>query len=348
MRATVAALLVAVGVILGTPLPARAAATAVCTITDGRVVGVSGLVVTADGFIGVSDSNYDASKVRVWYLDRHCRVVRSLGYPTPAYDPEDAALGRDGTLYVADIGDNDRTRRTIAVWRLAPGGPTPKIYRYAYPDGPHDAEAILLAADDTPIFVTKDPVTAGIYVPTGPADPSGHPVRLRKAGTFTLTPTDTGSGVGVLGGFVVTGGANSPDRRRVVLRSYTDAYLWEVPAGGDVVATITSTRPVITPLPNEPQGESIAFSADGTSYYTVSDQETPPIRTRILRYLAPPLPRASPTRSGRAGGAPVARGATSSAADTGSGGGAVVVAVAGVTLLLLAGAGVVVARRARR
>jgi hypothetical protein len=33
----------------------------------------------------------------------------------------------------------------------------PSIYRYAYPDDPHHAEAMRLAADHDPIFVTNNP-----------------------------------------------------------------------------------------------------------------------------------------------------------------------------------------------
>ncbi len=293
---SVLALGLLVGVVGLTPGPASATRQTVCTVTDHRVIGLSGLIVTKTGFISISDSNIDKSKIRIWYLDQNCHVVTSIGYPTSAYDPEDAAIGRDGTLYVADIGDNGRSRSTIAVWSLPPGHKIPTITRYAYPDGPHDAEAMLLAADDTPIFVTKDPITAGIYTPSAPGV-------LRKVGMFTLTPTDTPSGVGALGGFVVTGGANSPDRRKVALRSYNDAYEWDVP-DGNVVTAITTTPPRISPLPNEPQGEGIAYGLDGASFYTVSDQEVAPIRTAIRRYpsalvasSAAPIRSAAPTVS---------------------------------------------------
>ncbi|HEY1487874.1 MAG TPA: hypothetical protein VGF84_17340, partial [Micromonosporaceae bacterium] len=124
-----------------TPADAAAVAKTVCTITDHRVIGLSGLIVTAGGFVAISDSNPDKSAIRIWFFDRACHVTRSISYPTSAYDPEDMALGRDGTIYVADIGDNHRARATIAVWRIAPGSSTPHIYRYAYPDHAHDAEA---------------------------------------------------------------------------------------------------------------------------------------------------------------------------------------------------------------
>jgi hypothetical protein len=335
-----------------TPTPNPAAArkgTAVCTIKDDRLVGLSGLVTTADGgFVSITDSNSDKSAVKIWFLDKACKYVKSIGYPQgqDPFDPEDLAVGKDGkTLYVADIGDNykERTQRGVAVWKVPPGG-KPQIFRYKYPDGPHDAEAILLAADDSPIFVTKD-VTgeAGIYVPTAPADPSGNPVPMRKAGTFTPVKTNTENGLGVVGNIVVTGGANSPDRTKVALRTYSDAYEWDVP-DGDVVKAITGGPPRLTPLTGERIGEAIAYSQDGKFFYTVNDverandTETP---IRILKYT------------------PAAGTAKAPAADSGQGGGSgglplslsqityLVIGV-GVLGLMLAGAGVWGIVRARK
>ncbi len=272
------------------PAPAAAAAPArvssgrvVCTITDPSAIGLSGLIVTGNGYISVSDSNIDKSKIRIFYFDKGCKLVRTVGYPTPAYDPEDVAMGTDGTLYVADIGDNAAERSSIAVWKLAPDRKTPKIFRYAYPDHPHDAEAMLLGAGDTPIFVTKDIGVGRLYVPVRSPDPSGKPVPLRAAGTFRPTDFGTPSGVGLGGGLLVTGAANARDRSKVALRTYSTAYEWRVP-DGDVVHAITASKPVVTPLPDEPQGEAIAYSRDGSHLVTVSDQETDPVRTSILTY----------------------------------------------------------------
>jgi hypothetical protein len=258
------------------------------------VVGLSGLIVTDQGFDSISDSNPDKSAIRVWLFDKHCRVTGSISYPTSAYDPEDMALGRDGTIYVADIGDNNEARKTIAVWRIPPGSTHPHIYRYSYPDRAHDAEAMLLSADDTPIFVTKDVSVGEMFTPVGPADPSGRPVALRRVGTFDPPPTSTPNFLGFVGGMLVTGGANSHDRSMVALRTYADAYVWTV-TGRDVVKTITGTKPRVLPLPNEPQGESIAFDPAGTHIYTVSDQEVEPVHTPILEYALPAPPASAPS-----------------------------------------------------
>jgi hypothetical protein len=49
----------------------------------------------------------------------------------------------------------------------------------------------------------------------------------------------------------------------VALRTYTDAWLFPVPDGGGVPDALRGS-PVQVPLPGEPQGEALAFAADGT------------------------------------------------------------------------------------
>ena len=66
-------------------------------------------------------------------------------------------------------GRHGRQRRrsgpTVALIALRPDGST-SIYRLTYPDGPHDAEALLLAPDGTPYVVTKEVLGAsGVYRP---------------------------------------------------------------------------------------------------------------------------------------------------------------------------------------
>ena len=332
----------------------------VCTVTDHRIIGLSGLIVTHTGFISISDSNIDKRAIRVWYLDRRCRPVRSVSYPTSAYDPEDAAIGRDGTVYVADIGDNERQRASIAVWRIPPGSSTPHIYRYRYPDHPHDAEAILLAADDSPIFVTKDLGLGDIFVPTARPDPSGKPVLLKQVGAFQPRATGTPNGLGVFGAMLVTGGANSSDRTTVALRTYADAYVWRVP-DGNVVKAITTGSPQVVPLPDEPQGESIAFDRAGTHLYTVSDREVRPVRTPILMYGLPPGLTGSGSTAPSANTASGSTAATNRSAAAGAAGAVagasrrpvrlgVFASVAGLGAVLVAAgfAGLLRARRRRR
>src|SRR5262249_27433396 len=82
------------------------------------------------------------------------------------------------------------------------------------------------------------------------------------------------------------------------LRTYSDAYEWKVTAG-NVVAAITKGTPTITPLANEEQGKSIAYTRDGKFFLTVSNVSGP---TPLLRYIpaGPPAPHVATTPPGPA------------------------------------------------
>ncbi|GIF05179.1 hypothetical protein [Actinoplanes siamensis] len=271
-------------------LAAAVAATPVCQAGDKRLDELSGLVATADGYVVVDDGADQASHRKIFYLSADCSVRRTVSYPSRPRDTEDLQLGRDGTLWVADIGDNGSSRSTIGLWKLAPGSSKPRLYRLSYPDGAHDAEALLIAPDGTPVIVTKTPGAAGVYVPAGALDPGGT-TRLRAAGQVSVPITMTGNPFSFAGRLVITGAASSPDGSRVVLRTYADAFEYDV-AGGDVVTAITSGTPRQVPLPDEPQGEAVAYTPDGTALLTVSEGAKP----ALLRYPLPGAPApASPT-----------------------------------------------------
>src|SRR5690606_25078733 len=138
--------------------------TDVCVIDDPRATELSGLVATPSGYIAVTDSKPNPDDMAIIYLDATCKVTRTLAYPTPARDPEDLAVAPDGALWVADIGDNvtSPTRReTVALWLVPSHEGAPVIHRLTYPDGPHDAEALLFSGDGTPVIVTTEPNGVG-------------------------------------------------------------------------------------------------------------------------------------------------------------------------------------------
>ena len=123
-----------------------------CQITDPRLAELSGLVAVGDQLLAVNDGG---DQVAVHLLDAACQVVDVRTAAVDPYDPEDLALGADGTVWLADTGDNDGNRPTVALLALRADGTT-SVYRLTYPDGPHDAEALLLAPDGTPYLVTKE------------------------------------------------------------------------------------------------------------------------------------------------------------------------------------------------
>lgn len=248
----------------------------VCEITDERLRELSGLVATADGYIVVNDGTDIERNERVFFLDASCEVDRAVQYPVSPYDPEDLAISPDGqTLWVADIGDNptnDERRQRIALWSLpADGSAQPVVHRLSYPDGPHDAEALLIGNDGVPLIITKSTGPAGLYRPTAPLQANNDdPVPMEKVGELELPRTTTPNLFAAAGRITVTGAARSPDGTRVAVRTYADAFEWDVPADADLVQVLTNERPRATGL-TDAFGEAIAYTPDGASFLTVSD-----------------------------------------------------------------------------
>jgi hypothetical protein len=165
-------------------------------------------------------------------------------------------------VWLADTGDNQGTRGTVALLALRPDGST-GVYRLSYPDGARDVEALLLAPDGTPYLVSKEVLGAsGVYRPVTALVESGTVALTEVAGVeFTLTGT-SGGPVGRAGQLMVTGGAVAADGSRLALRTYTDAYVW--PLSGSDVAGALAAEPVRMALPEAPQGEAISFTAAGS------------------------------------------------------------------------------------
>ncbi|QGK72132.1 hypothetical protein GIY23_07915 [Allosaccharopolyspora coralli] len=242
------------------PPPEFPPPSAMCTVTDPSLDELSGLDSDGESWFVTGDGGTSLS---VAMLDpRDCSVRDERTAPADPYDVEDLALGADGEVWLADTGDNQRKRETAAVHVLYPDGRS-ALHRLTYPDGPHDAEAMLLDGRGVPHVVTKEPLgEAGVYRPAEPLV-DGETVPLERVGSVRLGPTTTPGGPveGSIASAVVTGGAVSADGRTVALRTYTDAYVFPAPEG-DVVAAL-ARRPLRVPLPDEPQGEAVAFEPDG-------------------------------------------------------------------------------------
>jgi hypothetical protein len=224
-------------------------------------------------------------------------------------DWEDIALGPATTggdaLYVADTGDNDARRREVVVYRVPEprvgGGRRPAATAPAarlvlrYPDGAHDAEALLVDPHTGAlILVTKSfDGDAGVYVAGRPA--AAAATVLRRRGRLSLGA-----------GEAITGGSVSADGRTIVLRTYDRALVW-TRRPREALARSLRRRPCAlrADLLTEGQGEAIALTADGRAFYTVPEGRRPAIRRYVpagrvaarLRRLSAPDPGSTTPRS---------------------------------------------------
>ncbi|MDP8971457.1 MAG: hypothetical protein M3N52_13350, partial [Actinomycetota bacterium] len=209
-------------------------------------------------------------------------------------------------LYVGDIGDNERSRPHVVVYRLpepagagsqAPSAGRPlttapaEALRLRYPDGPHDAETVLVHPGTGDLYlVTKEPSgVAGVYRAPAAVDPATTGL-LTLVAQLRLPATPGGPPP------AVTGGDVAPDGRRVALCTYVDAYELALPPGPEF-ASIWQQPPVRVGLALRQQGEAIAYRADGEALLTTSEGLPAPLhevarasRTRTwslpLRYMS--------------------------------------------------------------
>ncbi|MGS2614560.1 hypothetical protein ACVCAH_08535 [Micromonospora sp. LZ34] len=347
------------GVALAAPaaasLPSAAPGKKRCTIADERLRELSGLVATRSGYIVINDGTDVESRKRIFFLDSKCKVAKVVGYSGGGpFDTEDLALSPNAkTLWIADTGDNvtaEVRRERVAVWTMpVTGAKQPVLHRLTYPEKkPHDAEALLIGGDGRPLIITKVPNgKAQIFRPTAALKKNGdtEPVPMEKVGEIALPKTDTDNRMSVFGRVAITGAARSPDGTRVVLRTYADAFEYDV-QNGDVLAALTKGTPKVTALA-DPFGEAIAYTPDGKTFLTVSDggqmEEGEPLE--ILAYT-PSTEGAKPV-SGEGGGEQKKAGQSwfdaLSLQDI-----TYLIAAVGAVGALLVGAGIVGILRARR
>jgi hypothetical protein len=279
-----------------------------CTVTDQRLEELSGLASDGDRLFVVNDS--DDGGIAVQVIGRDCEVRDTITAPVNPFDVEDLALGPDGRLWLADTGDNGRSRETVALHVVSQEGDA-QLFRLTYPDGKHDAEAVLVDAKGVPYVVTKEKLgSALVYRPAGPLV-AGATGALEQVARISIAGTDTPGGPlqSSVVTRVVTGGAVSHDRGVIAVRTYTDAYLFPVP-DGDFVKALGSD-PVRVPLPNEAQGEAIAFDPDGTllsaSEFGKATSSTITAVAGAAALATPPAPTTTtpPAPAGDASAAPV-------------------------------------------
>ena len=237
----------------------------VVTLRDDRIDESSGLVVRDGRLFTVNDSGDGPYLYEADMRSGETAAITTFDDEDPD-DVEALAPGRGGTVWVGDIGDNRRSRGSIRAYRLVPprsgGSVAADWFDFVYPDGPHDAETLLVHPRTGRVFLVTKNFTGGtVYA---------APRTLRPGQTYELERVASVPGL-------VTDGAFLPNGRHVLLRTYGAATVYSFPA---------FQRVADVALPEQEQGEGVAV--DQRRIYLSSEGE----RTDVLSIDEPWLPRA--------------------------------------------------------
>jgi hypothetical protein len=197
------------------------------------------------------------------------------GNPT-ATDWEDVSVGPCPTgscIYLGDTGDNKLERSQYVIHRVAEPATLPsdgsivtvsyESFPFVYPDGPHNAETLLVHPITGQVFVVikEAGILATVYE---------MPLPLQAGQVVTLTRV-TSLAVPIAEG-VVTDGSFHPCGDRLLIRTTSVTGLFEMTrTPGQSLSTLFGATPVMVPVALEPQGESVTYAVDGRRYFTGSE-----------------------------------------------------------------------------
>ena len=229
---------------------------------DPAITESSGLVRVGDRVLTHNDSG-DGPYVYVVDPSSGRTVGRTTYSAEPVTDVEAMAAGPDGSIWMGDIGDNTAARDHVSVYRLPPvrdGNHTVAARRYdlRYPDGPTNAETLMVGPRDGRLFVVSKSLFGGrVYE---------APKTLSRKHVNLMRPVGRASGL-------VTDGSFFPDGRHVVLRTYSTASVYD---------TATWQSQASMRLPGQTQGEGVTVVDGGRRVLVSSEGRRAPVLSVAL------------------------------------------------------------------
>ncbi|MFL5347191.1 MAG: hypothetical protein ACJ8AT_20605 [Hyalangium sp.] len=191
-----------------------------------------------------------------------------------AKDLEDIAVGpcepraeAPPCVYLADIGDNFQQREQVRLFRLAEpeqladASLPVETLAFTYPDGPHNAESLIIDARTGRLAViTKTPDSLGDVYALDGLRPNEQ-VKAKKLGTLHA-PQDVDR--------LTTGADLNPSGERLLLRTYT--RVWEVRRPqAQRLEDLIAGQVAEVPSASQAQAEAIAFTPGGRGYLLGSE-----------------------------------------------------------------------------
>jgi hypothetical protein len=240
---------------------------------DKKLKEVSGVASSVNNKGLLWAHNDSGNSPEIYLLNEKLEIVATchlLGIENR--DWEDIAVGPGPDpgktyVYVADIGDNESAY------------PYKYIYRFEEPIISRGDSETNVSSIDKIVFrlqgETKDTEsllidhkTKNLFVISKREDPV-HLYEIK----YPYVPKDTLTAVDIMSmPFAQIVGADYSKRGDILMKNYANIYYWENSANEDVI-TLLKKQPVQVAYEREPQGEAIAWSLDGSGFYTLSEKK---------------------------------------------------------------------------
>ncbi len=219
-----------------------------------------------------NDSGHGATLYAIGTNGSHLGEFHIAG--VSARDWEDIAVGpgpEDGRsyLYIGNIGDNKGQHNLKFIYRIAEPAVSAnqaavdttlygaEIITFRYPSENHDAETLML-----------DPLTRDIYIVTKREENVlVYKIQYPQSTAGTITPENVTT-LPIQG---VVAGDISPNGEEILIKTLTRVFYWHRAVGQPLWQAFGKT-PVAVHYQIEPQGEAICWDAEGSGYFTLSEE----------------------------------------------------------------------------
>lgn len=256
--------------VLATPMLAPAApalaadpqAEEISQIDDPRIEESSGLAVSAVHDDVVYTINDRGSAPIVYAIAMSTgRVVGTTAVGGGEIsDTESIAIDGEGTMWLADLGDNDKERDDVALYAFDEPGPgdhsvTAERYPVTFSDGPVDIEGFLV-----------HPVTGAKYLASKEKKKQGALYALPEE--LSTSEANPAADLGRALPEDVSDAAFTADGSQALIRTRDAVHVFDPE---------TWTETGVLTVPTVEQGESIAMEPDGTSFLIGSEGKRSPL-----------------------------------------------------------------------
>lgn len=243
-------------------------------IAAGQIDEASGLAASVNmpGYLWtVQDSGQPNA---LYLISKDGKSIKQYSVPgSNNHDWEEVAIGPGpdsgvSYLYIADTGNNNQpVTPTNTIYRIPEINGTDGSFSqsalqkitFSYPDGPRDAEAIIV-----------DPVTKDIFVLSKEMSNTNiYRLPFPQSVNDVTVAEKVGSVPGIA---MATAASISKDGSEMAVRTYLAVFYWKRSSGETVGQTLvkSANRTLVVAL--EPQGEAICFENESKGFYTLSEK----------------------------------------------------------------------------